>query len=75
LGKVITHGMNAAGATPETRENLFADLPKTSTMSSPVLLVSETNPQTDPRGESFVAGHPNGSIYHHPLWLEALERE
>jgi CelD/BcsL family acetyltransferase involved in cellulose biosynthesis len=22
-----------------------------------------------------VSGHPNGSIYHHPAWLEALERE
>lgn len=44
-------------------------------MSSHTLRVIETNPQTDPRWESFVAGHPNGSIYHHPLWLEALERE
>ena len=39
------------------------------------LRVAETNPQTDPRWESFVVQHPNWSIYHHPLWLEALERE
>jgi len=67
--------MNAAGATPESRDTVFGELPKTSKMSSQGLLVTETNPQTDPRWESFVAGHPNASIYHHPLWLEALERE
>lgn len=39
------------------------------------LRVVETNPQTDPRWESFVAHHPNGSVYHHPAWLQALERE
>jgi CelD/BcsL family acetyltransferase involved in cellulose biosynthesis len=43
--------------------------------SSQNLRVVETDPQTDPRWESFVVGHPNGSIYHHPAWLEALERE
>ena len=44
-------------------------------MSSQALRVTETDPQTDPRWGSFVAGHPNGSIYHHPAWLEALEGE
>jgi hypothetical protein len=39
------------------------------------LRVTETNPRTDPRWESFLLDHPNGSIYHHPAWLEALERE
>ena len=39
------------------------------------LKVAETDPRTDPRWESFVRGHPNGSIHHHPAWLEALERE
>ena len=39
------------------------------------LRVVETNPQSDSRWESFVAQHPNGSIYHHPAWLEILERE
>jgi len=39
------------------------------------LRVIETNPRTDPRWESFVIQHPSGSIYHHPAWLEALERE
>jgi hypothetical protein len=37
--------------------------------------VAEMNPQTDPRWESFVVGHPNASIYHHPAWLAVLERE
>ncbi len=39
------------------------------------LKVVETNPQTDPRWLSFVVKHPHGSIYHHPAWLKALERE
>ncbi len=39
------------------------------------LRVAEANPRQDPRWESFVAAHPNGSIYHHPAWLEVLERE
>lgn len=43
--------------------------------SSRNLRVVETNPRTDPRWESFVEEHPNGSIYHHPAWLEALEQE
>jgi CelD/BcsL family acetyltransferase involved in cellulose biosynthesis len=43
--------------------------------SSQNFRVAETNPRTDPRWESFVVEHPNGSIYHHPAWLEALERE
>lgn len=42
---------------------------------SQALRVTEINPQTDPQWKSFVTGHPNGSIYHHPLWLEALEGE
>jgi hypothetical protein len=29
----------------------------------------------DPRWEAFVAGHPDGLIYHHPAWLQILERE
>ena len=39
------------------------------------LRVVETEPQSDPRWESFVAQHPHGSIYHHPAWLDSLERE
>src|SRR5271157_4201775 len=45
------------------------------TVNSHSLRVIETHPRTDPRWESFVAAHPNGSIYHHPAWIEALERE
>jgi Acetyltransferase (GNAT) domain len=43
--------------------------------NSQSLRVAETNPQTDPRWESLVNEHPNGSIYHHPAWLQVLERE
>lgn len=28
----------------------------------------------DPRWEEFVTVHPEGTVYHHPAWLEALER-
>src|ERR1700687_1235236 len=31
--------------------------------------------RADPRWRPFVAAHPNGPRYHHPLWLEALEKE
>jgi hypothetical protein len=27
----------------------------------------------DPRWEAFVASHPDGSVYHHPAWLQVLE--
>jgi hypothetical protein len=43
--------------------------------SSQNLKVAEANPQTDPRWASFVVQHSSGSVYHHPAWLEALERE
>lgn len=39
------------------------------------LRVVETNPQTDPRWEAFVLSHPEGSVYHHPQWILALEEE
>lgn len=39
------------------------------------LRVVETDPETDPRWEPFVARHPSGSIYHHRGWLRALEEE
>jgi len=42
---------------------------------SPRLHVIETDPQTDPRWESFVESHPDSSIYHHPAWLAVLQRE
>jgi CelD/BcsL family acetyltransferase involved in cellulose biosynthesis len=39
------------------------------------LRVTESSFRLDPRWEAFVSRHPNGSVYHHPAWLEALERE
>ena len=39
------------------------------------LRVIEMNPRTDPRWEAFVESHPDGTIYHHPAWLDALQRE
>lgn len=39
------------------------------------LSVIEMNPWEDLRWETFVLGHPHGTIYHHPAWLKALERE
>jgi len=43
--------------------------------SSQALRVVETDPSTDARWAAFVLNHPDGSIYHHPAWLQALERE
>ena len=39
------------------------------------LSIRETNPQLDPRWESFVMQHPEALVYHHPAWLSALEQE
>jgi hypothetical protein len=39
------------------------------------LHVCSLDPKTDPRWESFVQTHPDALIYHHPGWLEAIERE
>jgi hypothetical protein len=39
------------------------------------LRVIEINPWEDSRWEAFLIGHPDGTIYHHPAWLKALERE
>jgi hypothetical protein len=36
--------------------------------------VVEVDPQADPRWAAFVASHPHGLIYHHPLWLQVIER-
>jgi len=69
------HGMDAVAAARETHDKVRSDLLKTLEMNSQGLRVVETNPQTDPRWKSFVETHPNGSIFHHPLWLEAIERE
>lgn len=43
--------------------------------SSVQLRVVEIDPWEDPRWGAFVIGHPYGTIYHHPAWLKALERE
>jgi CelD/BcsL family acetyltransferase involved in cellulose biosynthesis len=41
----------------------------------PQIRVVETDPAADPRWERFVARHPQGSIYHHPRWLQTLQIE
>jgi len=40
-----------------------------------MMRVVEVDPQTDPRWEAFVAAHPDGLVYHHPAWLQALHQE
>ncbi len=37
--------------------------------------VIQVDPTTDPRWEAFVASHPDALVYHHPAWLQVLERE
>ena len=39
------------------------------------LRIVEVNPWDDPRWEAFVVAHPDGTIYHHPVWLKVLQRE
>lgn len=37
--------------------------------------VAEIDPWKDPRWEAFVLRHPEATVYHHPGWLGALQRE
>lgn len=39
------------------------------------LRVCDIDFHSDPRWENFVINHPDGTIYHHPGWLTALEQE
>jgi len=34
--------------------------------------VIRVDPLEDTRWEAFVAAHPDGSVYHHPLWLQVI---
>lgn len=36
--------------------------------------VVDIDPRTDPRWGAFVQSHPEGLVYHHPLWIEVLQR-
>lgn len=42
---------------------------------SPELMVAEIDPWKDSRWEAFVLRHPEATVYHHPAWLAALQRE
>jgi hypothetical protein len=42
--------------------------------STEALRVLEVAPGRDSRWESFVRKHPDGSIYHHSLWLKVIEQ-
>jgi len=44
-------------------------------LPSPDITIVEVDPWKDPRWESFVLGHSDATIYHHPAWLKALENE
>lgn len=37
--------------------------------------VFQIEPHSDPRWERYLAEHPEGTIYHHPAWIRALEME
>ena len=42
---------------------------------SPELKVTEIDPWKDPRWVGYVLRHPEATVYHHPAWLAALQRE
>ena len=48
--------------------------PSTRVLSSD-LSVIEMDPWKDPRWETFVLRHPESTVYHHPAWLQVLQRE
>lgn len=41
--------------------------------SSPARII-EVDPHTDARWEKFIATHPDSLVYHHPAWLDVLQR-
>jgi Acetyltransferase (GNAT) domain len=41
---------------------------------SSVSRVVEIDPRTDSRWEAFVSSRPDALVYHHPAWLEVLQR-
>lgn len=47
----------------------------TDQVSSKSIQIVELDPQIDSRWDAFVAGHPDGLVYHHSAWLEVLKRE
>lgn len=55
--------------------NLTVSDRQVSDSSTAKLKVIETDPQTDSRWREFVLSHPEGSVYHHPAWLQALSKE
>lgn len=58
---------------PTPQESESRPLRAQSPLASEALRVREIDPQADPRWEAFVAGHPDGLIYHHPAWLKVIE--
>jgi Acetyltransferase (GNAT) domain len=44
-------------------------------LPSPDVTITEMDPWKDPRWEAFVCHHPDATVYHHPAWLGALQRE
>lgn len=71
-GKIVCR----CGAAWKIREGIpeFGDRP-VSGGSAGHLQVVETDFAKDPRWNPFVKGHPQGSIFHHSLWLNALKTE
>jgi hypothetical protein len=55
--------------------NLTVSDRQVSHSSTSRLRVIETDPQMDTRWTEFVLSHPEGSVYHHPAWLQALSKE
>jgi hypothetical protein len=41
---------------------------------SPVPRIIEVDPHEDPRWAEFVSSHPDALVYHHPAWLDVLQR-
>jgi hypothetical protein len=63
---------------PPPRAVRHADANRRNAVAPPapwLIRVIEVDPQTDPRWEAFVSDHPDGLVYHHPAWLQALQRE
>ncbi len=56
--------------------DLQVSVPELHTESTAAILrVREVDFRQDPRWLEFISVHPDALIYHHPIWLSALESE
>jgi GNAT acetyltransferase-like protein len=67
-----TPAPRASAGAPEQKDAAYVRTCEKDNAAAPLRVV-EIDPLRDSRWEPFVASHPDGLIFHHPLWLKAIE--